>query len=117
MPSMDAPDVIDIVVDRPAMQLRLEFDDGVEGAIGLMELRLNCPCATCRAARQRGVAPWPTHGSTATLELTGAQLVGAWGLGVAWADGHATGIYAFESLYAWIVDGHPSLNPDSGLGA
>ncbi len=111
-----APDVTDITVDRPAMELRLSFDDGVSGTIGLMELRLNCPCATCRAARQRGEPAWPSRGGTAQLALRDAQLVGAWGLGVTWDDGHATGIYPFEALHRWLVDGRPSLVPDSGLG-
>ncbi len=109
-------DVVDITVDRPAMELRLRFDDDVEGVIGLMELRLHCPCATCRAARQGGRPAWPSPGGDATLALTDAQLVGAWGLGVTWSDGHATGIYPFAALHEWIVAGHPVFTPDSGLG-
>jgi DUF971 family protein len=114
---MTLPDIVEITVDRPAMQLRLTFDDGVTGAIGLTELRLNCPCATCRAARQAGRPAWPTLGGSAQLALSDAQLVGAWGLGITWDDGHSTGIYPFESLHAWIEAGHPVLTPDSGLGA
>ena len=115
-PSSRGPEVRDVVVDRPTMQLRLTFDDGVSGSIPLVELRLACPCATCRAARQAGRDVWPTSPGATTLELTGAQLVGAWGLGVAWNDGHATGIYPFESLHEWILAGHPVFHPDSGLG-
>ncbi len=110
------PDIVDVVVDRPAMELRLAFDDGTTGSIPLVELRLACPCATCRAARQAGREPWPTTPGSQTLELTGAQFVGAWGLGVAWNDGHATGIYPFSALHDWIVTGEPSFSPDSGLG-
>lgn len=114
---MPVADVVEITVDRPAMQLRLAFDDGVEGSIDLVELRLHCPCATCRAARGAGRPAWPTLGGDQVLELRDAHLVGAWGLGLTWGDGHATGIYPFESLHAWIVAGHPVLTPDSGLGA
>ncbi len=99
------------------MELRVSFADGTSGSIGLVDLRLNCPCATCRSRRQQGEAVWPTTSGDQTLELTGAQFVGAWGLGVAWNDGHATGIYPFESLYRWIEAGHPVFHPDSGLGA
>lgn len=113
---MTDPDVTDITIDRAAMELRLQFDDGVAGTIGLVELRLHCPCATCRAARQAGRAVWPSSGGDQTLGLTDAQLVGAWGLGVTWSDGHATGIYPFSSLHDWIVAGHPVFAPDSGLG-
>ena len=114
---MTSSDVTEITVDRPAMELRLRFDDGVEGAISLMELRLHCPCATCRAARQAGRPVWPSRPGDTTLELRDARLVGAWGLGVTWADGHATGIYPFTSLHDWVEQGHPVLTPDSGLGA
>ena len=51
------------------------------------------------------------------LALSDAQLVGAWGLGITWDDGHSTGIYPFESLHAWIEAGHPVLTPDSGPGS
>ena len=110
-------DVVDITIDRPAMTLRLTFDDGVEGAIDLTELRLHCPCATCRVARQAGRPAWPAHAGGQRLELRDAQLVGAWGLGVVWSDGHATGINPFSALRTWIERGHPLLTPDSGLGA
>ena len=45
-----------------------------------------------------------------------AQLIGAWGLGITWSDGHSTGIYPFSSLHDWIRAGHPVFTPDSGLG-
>ncbi len=110
-------DVTRVTVDRPAMRLDLVFDDGTDGSIGLMALRLHCPCATCRALRQQGRAVWPT---TATgeqrLGLRDAALVGAWGLGVTWDDGHSTGIYPFESLHEWVRSGQPPAMPDSGLG-
>lgn len=99
------------------MELRLSFDDGTSGSIGLVDLRLHCPCAGCRSRRQQGLAVWPLSDGDQTLELTGAQLVGAWGLGVAWNDGHATGIYPFDSLHEWVVAGHPVFHPNSGLGA
>ena len=110
------PDVTDITIERSTMELRLQFDDGVAGTIGLMDLRLHCPCATCRAARQTGRTVWPTGPGDQTLELSDAQLVGAWGLGVTWGDGHSTGIYPFSSLHDWIRAGHPVFAPDSGLG-
>jgi ATP-binding protein involved in chromosome partitioning len=110
-------DVTDITIDRDQGELRLGFDDGTAGAINLVELRLACPCATCRAARQAGREPWPTGPDPAPLAVTGAELVGAWGLGVTWNDGHATGIYPFEGLREWVLSGRPPMHPDSGLGA
>lgn len=110
------PDVTDITIDREANELRLVFDDGVSGAINLVELRMACPCATCRAARQAGREPWPIGPNPEPLAVDAAQLVGAWGLGVTWNDGHATGIYPFSGLHGWVESGRPDLHPDSGLG-
>lgn len=113
-----APEVTAITVDRAAMELRLGFDDGTEGTIGLVALRLACPCAGCRAARQRGVEPWPPAGRAdpEPLSVADAEVVGAWGLGITWNDGHTTGIYPFDSLHRWITVGDPGFAPDSGLG-
>jgi DUF971 family protein len=46
-----------------------------------------------------------------------AALVGAWGLGITWDDGHSTGIYPFESLRKWCEAGSPEagMPADSGL--
>jgi DUF971 family protein len=109
-------DVTDITIDRDAGELRLRFDDDASGTINLVELRLACPCATCRAARQAGRESWPTTPDPAPLAVTSAELVGAWGLGVTWNDGHATGIYPFAALHEWVRTGRPDLHPDSGLG-
>ena len=35
---------------------------------------------------------WPT--SSRPLRVVDAELVGAWGLGITWNDGHSTGIYS-----------------------
>ena len=103
-----------MVIDRPAAVLRLEFDDQVSGTIPLSELRGACPCATCRAARQAGRSVVPTLGNEPSV--SDAELVGAWGLGITWDDGHATGIYPFEALHEWVRTGRPAFTPDSGLG-
>jgi DUF971 family protein len=108
------PDVVDVTVDRPASRLTLAFDDGVGGSIDLVELREACPCATCRTARQAGRPVVSALGAGPTVR--DAELVGAWGLGIAWDDGHATGIYPFSALHEWLRTGRPSFSPDSGLG-
>lgn len=100
------------------MRLDLAFDDGTAGSIELVALRLHCPCATCRALRQQGREVWPSPGADGRrLGLRDAALIGAWGLGVTWDDGHSTGIYPFESLHEWVRTGAPPALPDSGLGA
>ena len=92
-----------IEVDRDSA-VTLVFADGVTCRFGLEELRLNCPCASCRGLRDRGERPWPLRNSPAQLEVEHAELVGAWGLGITWNDGHSTGIYPWDALRAWCED-------------
>ena len=110
------PDIATIDADRAAMELRLTWTDGVGGSLGLVAIRLACPCAGCRSARDQGREPWPEPNSPTPLALTSAELVGAWGRGITWNDGHSTGIYPFEALRRWVESGTVALPPDSGLG-
>ncbi len=96
----DRYDAIDIVVKR-SEGLTVTFADEHVVKIDLMQLRLACPCATCRSLRERGEAAWPRHGSPTRLQITNADLHGAWGVNITWNDGHSTGIYTFEQLRRW----------------
>jgi len=108
-------EVSDITVARKT-SVTIEFEDGVTAVFTLPELRKNCPCAMCRSVRDRGEVPWPTPTSTADdLEVAGAELVGAWGLGITWNDGHSTGIFPWETLRRWSDTGERTLGPDSGV--
>lgn len=106
------PAAIDVARDAG---VAVTFADGAVARFDLMTLRLGCPCATCRALRDRGEEGWPRPGSPTPLRIADARLHGAWGLAVTWNDGHATGIYPFEALRRW-HDGHPPFPADSGLG-
>ena len=112
---MEANLVTDITIDRD-QGVSLVFADGLTCSFELEELRIACPCAGCRGARDRGDIPWPTPRSPQPLTITDAELVGAWGLSITWNDGHATGIYPWESLRRWCEGGRPVYPPDSGLG-
>lgn len=93
-------EALDVVVKRDE-GLTIRFADDVVAEFNLMELRLNCPCATCRSLRDRGEASWPRPGSPMPLRINDAELHGAWGINLVWNDGHATGIFPFESLRLW----------------
>ena len=115
---MDArTSVTDITVDRQQAQVVIVFGDGHRCAFGFVEMRVNCPCATCRGERDRGTPPWPRAGQPDTLSVSDARLVGAWGLGLTWSDGHATGIYPWESMRRWCDDAEPAFRADSGRGS
>ncbi|MDH3754290.1 MAG: DUF971 domain-containing protein [Acidimicrobiia bacterium] len=105
-----------ITVERDS-GITVVFGDGVECGFDLEELRVNCPCATCRTERERGDLPWPKPTSPRPLTVVDAQLVGAWGLGITWNDQHGTGIYPWESLRAWCDNDGPQLGADSGFDA
>ena len=92
------PETID--VDRE-VGLSLAWADGHVAQVGLLELRLNCPCAECRERRQAGQVVWPGARSPEPLRLLDARLVGAYGIGFEWNDGHSTGIYTWEALRRW----------------
>lgn len=77
------------------------FADGHVAVFELTELRRECPCATCRALRERGEDTWPRPESPIPLTITDASFHGGWGLNVTWNDGHSTGIYPFTSLRKW----------------
>ena len=79
----------------------ITFLDGYIARFDLVTLRQGCPCATCRALRDRGEVVWPRPDSPAPLRIDDARLHGAWGLNITWNDGHSTGIFPFESLRRW----------------
>lgn len=116
MASSPEMDVAAITVVRDS-HVEVTFADDKVCRFTLEELRLACPCATCRSQRDRGEVTWPRGQPEGDLAISDAELVGAYALGVTWHDGHSTGIYPFESLRRWCEtgrsgDGFPA---DSGL--
>ena len=106
------PDKIDVA--REDGLLTITYLDGYVARFDLTTLRSECPCATCRGLRDRGERAWPRPTSPTPLRLVDAHLHGAWGLLLVWNDGHATGIFPFESLRHFHEDG-TGFRPDSGL--
>ena len=89
-----------IDVDRQA-GITLTWPDALVGRFELLELRVNCPCAECRERRRRGEVIWPRPGHPQPLLMLDAHLVGAFGIGFEWNDGHHTGIYTWDALRTW----------------
>lgn len=79
--------------------VRIVWDEGHEDTWTARELRIRCNCAHCvsEATGERMLDP-----STVPEDLTVTQmaLVGNYGLGVHFSDGHSTGIYRFRELAA-----------------
>jgi DUF971 family protein len=90
-----APATIDVERDHG---VTLTWADGTTSEFGLEELRRQCPCAECRGRRDRNLPVGPLPSSPQPLRIVDAELVGAWGIGISWNDGHTTGIYSWDLL-------------------
>lgn len=92
-----------IRVLRAQSLLAVEWQDGETNAIPLPWLRANCPCATCRTAREeKGQSSDILELSSKpppSAEVVGIEMVGGYAFRLSWQDGHNTGIYAFSWLY------------------
>ncbi len=84
-------------------KLTIIWDDGHESIYTLDTLRKNCPCATCRSARENQQDN-PLRVLSAqevvpeSLEIKEAEVVGRYALQFRWSDGHREGIYPFDFL-------------------
>jgi DUF971 family protein len=82
--------------------LEITWGDGHESVYPLRYLRAECPCASCRTARDEARAnPLRVLGANerrASAEIIHLEPVGRYGMRITWKDGHATGIYTFEYL-------------------
>jgi DUF971 family protein len=87
--------------DEPARALVIEWGDGAVHHIPFAALRKACPCAVCKGEMGRpgrfDLRPDLAPGED---ELADINLVGLYGMGARWGNGHDTGIYTFEYLRA-----------------
>jgi DUF971 family protein len=81
--------------------ITIVFADGLTHTFANDDLRANCPCATCRGFRDQGEVAWPRPGGPVTARIEDARLVGGWGIGILWNDGHDTGIFPWSGLREW----------------
>lgn len=93
-------DVRNIEVDRTS-HVEIQFEDGVTARFELPQLRLSCPCAECNSRRQKGEPVSKPVMEGGPISITSAELAGAFGLSLAWSDGHSTGIYAWTMMRKW----------------
>ena len=82
-------------------EVAIKWDDGSEGFIPLEKLRRACPCAGCKGERdimgnlyQNPDQPLAPN----AFQLVRIHRVGGYAVQPVWADGHATGLYAFDYL-------------------
>jgi DUF971 family protein len=83
--------------------LAIEWSDGVTHRLPWRTLRKLCPCATCRAERDKppepkSLLPVLTASEARPLVPLSIKPVGNYAYGVAFSDGHNTGIYSLDFL-------------------
>jgi ATP-binding protein involved in chromosome partitioning len=86
-----------IGVGKP--EVRFVWDEGEEDLWTAHDLRVLCTCAYCQseATGERILDPASVP---ADITVSDMHLVGNYGVGVHFSDGHSTGIYRFRTLYS-----------------
>jgi ATP-binding protein involved in chromosome partitioning len=85
------------IVGLGKREIRFVWDDGAEDTWGARELRLRCACANCQseATGERILDPATV---AEDLSVADMNLVGNYGVGIHFSDGHTTGIFRFREL-------------------
>ena len=86
-------------------EVAIRWNDDSESFVTQEFLRRACPCAACGGEPDvlgRVMRPDVTY-TARSFELRGWDFVGGYALQPIWADGHRTGIYAYQYL-RWLAE-------------
>ncbi|GAB4295069.1 MAG: hypothetical protein Kow0098_17100 [Ignavibacteriaceae bacterium] len=78
--------------------LLIIWDDGNQSRIGLKELRLSCPCATCLTEKAKQSKTYIPLFNKDQFKVSSINSVGSYAINIIWQDGHNTGIYEYSYL-------------------
>ncbi len=84
--------------------LLIQWSDGQKRQYGFAELRMNCPCATCRekkvspAAEPTASLPVLSLQEAQPVRVSSMKPVGNYAYAIDFSDGHDSGIFTFEHL-------------------
>jgi DUF971 family protein len=84
------------VIDKK--ELFIKWDDDSESEISLEKLRKRCPCATCLTEREKQSKFYIPLLNENQVKIANINQVGSYAIGIAWKDGHNTGIYEYPFL-------------------
>jgi ATP-binding protein involved in chromosome partitioning len=78
-------------------EVRFVWDEGDEDVYSARDLRIRCSCAHCQSevTGERLLDPTTVPQD---LTISDMHLVGNYGVGVHFSDGHTTGIFRFREL-------------------
>ena len=91
-----APNIV-IALNYDEIGLAIRWQDGFEQNISSRDLRLQCRCAACRD-EMSGAQILDLSSVPQTVAPTRIWSLGNYALGIAFNDGHNTGIYTFKAL-------------------
>ena len=96
------PEPADIRYDNARQRLEISWEGGSESAYHYEFLRWRCPCAACAGEMgQPGQMQFARSLHPEQYQLRTIELVGAYAVRPTWADGHDSGLFTFERLWAW----------------
>ena len=78
-------------------EVRFVWDEGDEDVWQARELRLRCTCAVCQS-ETTGERLLDPASVPEALHVADMHLVGNYGVGIHFSDGHSTGIFRFREL-------------------
>jgi len=84
-------------------KLRLQWSDGTAKEVTLIKLRDECPCVNCKGESVIFESYIPIKAPfkpAGFYEIEKIEPVGNYAIQIHWKDGHYTGIYNWELLYA-----------------
>ena len=88
-------------IEQIGQELAIRWEDGTESFLALEQVRRSCPCAGCHGEMDilGNIYKNPDKPLPATaFELRRFVPVGGYAIQLFWADGHNSGIYAFDYL-------------------
>ena len=78
-------------------EVRFVWDEGDEDVYEVRDLRIRCTCALCQS-EVTGERLLDPKSVPEDLIISDMHLVGNYGVGVHFSDGHTTGIFRFREL-------------------
>lgn len=90
-------------VQQIGEELAIRWADGTESFVRLEALRRHCPCAGCKGEKDimGNLYKGPDKPLTpAAFRLNRLARVGGYAIQPYWADGHSSGLFAFDYLKA-----------------
>ncbi|KPJ94753.1 MAG: hypothetical protein AMS18_03085 [Gemmatimonas sp. SG8_17] len=86
-------------IHRGDREIVITWDEDHTGSYPARELRLRCQCAAC-VDELTGLPLLDPDSISVNISPVAISLVGSYAIKIAWSDGHDTGIYAFDFLFA-----------------